>query len=55
MNYRTLKCGKSVMAVGMEGCLMDIREKLEECNYCTYMECSYYVELKHKESELLDE
>ena len=43
MNTRTLKCGKEIMAVGMENGLADAREKALFCLFCEERNgCEHY-------------
>lgn len=54
MNSRILECGKRVLAVGMEGSLMDIAEKLDVCGKCEKSESGCYIQ-KRLCNELVNE
>jgi hypothetical protein len=45
MNYRKMECGMMVIAVGMEGSLADLTNKLENCQSCEISRCKHYKDL----------
>lgn len=40
MNTRTLKCGKTIPAIGMEGCRAEAIYKRKMCAICETVECT---------------
>lgn len=41
MNYRVMKCGKQVYAIGQERSLADAENKKLTCSVCLMSDCQY--------------